>query len=135
MSRPGEGAGWERLAAEVATVVPPGEVDALYVFAPLRHHQREFGTAIVARVDGDRRRIYTARYALQIKGKERGRFEAAVEEVGSGPVEALDRLVDEVRKRTDDEQPPTPIPPDTWFPPAPPEAPAPDPADGAAQPG
>ena len=47
------------------------------------------------RVDGDRRRIYTARYALTIKGKERGEFELQLEEVGSGPVEALERAAGE----------------------------------------
>jgi hypothetical protein len=66
-------------------------------------------------VDGERRRIYTARYALAIKGKERGKFEATVQEVGSGPVEALTRLLQEAQKRIDDEQPPLPVSPATWF--------------------
>jgi hypothetical protein len=71
---------------------------------------------VLSRVDGDRRRIYTARYMLAIKGKERGKFEATVQEVGSGPLTALAQLLQDTRKRIDDEQPPTPVPPETWFP-------------------
>jgi hypothetical protein len=108
--------GWARLASAVAEVVPPAEVDGVWIFSPLRREGREWGTAVLSRVDGDRRRIYTARYMLAIKGKERGRFEAAVEEVGSGPLTALAQLLQDTRKRIDDEQPPTAVPPETWFP-------------------
>jgi hypothetical protein len=90
-------------------------VDAIWVFPTLRRDQREWGTAIVSQVHGDRRRIHTARYAFTIKGKERGKFESTVEEVGSGPLEALEQLLHEVRKRTEDDEPPLPIPPETWF--------------------
>lgn len=117
MSRPGEGAGWERLVEQVSATVPAAEVDGVWVFPPLRREQREWGTAIVTRVDGERRRIYTARYVLAIKGRERGKFQATIEEVGSGPVEALDQLLHEARRRTEDEEPPTAIPVETWFPP------------------
>ena len=106
----------DRLAQAVAEVVPPAEVDAVWVFSPLRHEGREWGTAVLSRVDGDRRRIYTARYMLAIKGKERGKFEAAVEEVGSGPVEALTQLLQDAQQRIDDEHPPHPVPPEHWFP-------------------
>src|SRR6185295_18055772 len=87
------GPGWARLAAAVVELVPPAEVDGVWVFSTLRHEGREWGTAILSRVDGERRRIYTARYMLQLKGKERGKFEASVDEVGSGPVEALAQLL------------------------------------------
>ena len=76
------GLGWPRLAAAVADRIPPEEVDGLWLFPVLRHDGREWGTAVLARVDGERRRIYTARYMLAIKGKERGAFEASVQEVG-----------------------------------------------------
>jgi hypothetical protein len=107
--------GWGRLAQAVAEVVSPDEVDAVWTFAPLRREGREWGTAVLSRVDGERRRIYTARYVLAIKGKDRGKFEATVQEVGSGPVEALTRLLQEAQKRIDDEQPPLPVSPATWF--------------------
>jgi hypothetical protein len=116
LTAPSAGAGWTRLAQAVAEVVPPAEVDSVWVFSPLRHEGREWGTAVLSRIDGDRRRIYTARYMLAIKGKERGKFEAAVQEVGSGPVEALSQLLRDAQKRIDDEHPPHPVQPEQWFP-------------------
>jgi hypothetical protein len=116
VSELGVGPGWDRLSAQVAERVPTGEIDGIWVFLPIRQGQREYGTAIVSQVHGERRRIYTGRYMLQIKGKERGKFEAAVEEVGSGPLEALADLLQDVRKRIQDEEPPVPIPVETWYP-------------------
>ena len=113
---PWPGLGWEQLAQAVAEVLPPAEVDGVWTFSPLRRETKEWGTAVLSRVDGDRRRIYTARYVLTIKGKERGKFEASVQEVGSGPLDALDRLVQEAQRRIDDEHPPISIPPESWFP-------------------
>ena len=116
MIGPGTGPGWSRLAQAVADVLPPAEVDGVWLFSPLRHEGREWGTAVLSRVDGDRRRIYTARYVLAVKGKERGKFESTVQEVGSGPVEALARLLQEAQKRIDDEHPPEAVAPEAWFP-------------------
>jgi hypothetical protein len=107
--------GWDRLAQAMAQVVPPSEVDAVWIFAPLRRGPREWGTAVVSRIDGDRRRIYTARYALAVKGKERGKFESTIQEVGTGPQDALARVLEEAQCRIDDEFPPTSVPPETWF--------------------
>ena len=115
MTLPGSGPGWSRLAEAVAADLPPAEVDAVWVFSPLRRDGREWGTAVLSRSDGDRRRIYTARYVLSIKGKERGKFETAIEEVGSGPVEALERLLHEAHRRIDDEHPPLSVTPESWF--------------------
>ncbi len=108
-------AGWERLAQAVAQMLPPSEVDGVWVFAPLRRDVNEWGTAVLSRVDGERRRIYTARYVLAIKGKERGKFESTIQEVGSGPLDALARVLQEAQRRTDDEQPPVAVPPAEWF--------------------
>lgn len=116
VTQPGAGPGWTRLAQAVAEVLPPSEIDGLWVFSPLRREGREWGTAVFSRVDGDRRRIYTARYMLALKGKERGKFEATVQEVGSGPVEAVATLLRDAQKRIDDDHPPLQISPDTWFP-------------------
>jgi hypothetical protein len=107
--------GWERLAQAVSEVVSPTEVDGVWVFAPLRREDREWGTAILSRVDGERRRIYTARYVLSIKGKQRGKFDSTIQEVGSGPVEALARVVQEAQRRVDDEHPPSSVAPDLWL--------------------
>ncbi|HEX5387227.1 MAG TPA: hypothetical protein VFW66_11035 [Gemmatimonadales bacterium] len=124
---PGVGLGWSRLAEHIGRALPPGEIDAVWAFPNLRRDGREWGTAVVARRSGERRRIYTARYVLVLKGKERGQFEAELEEVGSGPVEALATLLRDVHQRTDDEHPPVPVPLAAWFPP--PE----DPDDGPAR--
>ena len=111
----GPQARWERLADEVALQLPVAEIDGVWVFQPLRNGPQEAGTAILSRVDGERRRIYTARYVATIKGKQRGLWQSTVEEVGSGPIEALDRLLTDVEKRVD-EGSPTPVPVREWYP-------------------
>jgi hypothetical protein len=117
VTEPGTGPGWARLALAVAEQLPPVEVDGVWVFSAVRHEGREYGTAVLSRVDGDRRRIYTARYVLAVKGRERGKFEASVLEVGSGPVEALAQLLQDAHRRIDDEHPPLAVSPERWFPP------------------
>lgn len=107
--------GWDRLAQAVAQVVPPEEVDGVWVFSPVRRDSREWGTAVLSRVDGERRRIYTARYVLSVKGKERGKFESTIREVGIGPQAVLTRVLQEAQRRIDDEQPPLSVPPESWF--------------------
>jgi hypothetical protein len=111
----GSGSGWERLAQAVSEQVPPEEIDAVWVFAPVRRESREWGTAVLSRLDGERRRIYTARYVLAVKGKERGKFECSIQEVGVGPVDALARVLQEAQRRVDDEHPPFSVPPESWF--------------------
>lgn len=106
--------GWSRLAEAVLAELAADDLDGIWQFQPIRVEQREFGTAILSRVDGDRRRIYTARYALTIRGKERGAFEHHLEEVGSGPVEALDELLLNVRRRLDEEEAPAPMAVAAW---------------------
>jgi hypothetical protein len=109
------GSGWERLAEAVAQVLPVDEVDGVWIFAPVRRDSREWGTAVLSRVDGERRRIYTAGYVLAVKGKERGKFESSILEVGTGPLEALARVLQEAQARLDDEHPPVPVAPESWF--------------------
>jgi hypothetical protein len=69
-------------------------------------------------VEGKRRRIYTARYAHTIKGKERGRFHWDLQEVGSGPLDALEALLAQVPARAESEEPPVAVPLASWLPPA-----------------
>ncbi|HPF62012.1 MAG: hypothetical protein AB7N73_00070 [Gemmatimonadales bacterium] len=126
--RPGEGERWERLAAWLAERIPVEEVDGIWVFRIVRREQKEYGTAIVSLVTGERRRILTASYTATIKGRDRGGFTADMVEVGSGPVEALHELLALVPVRADDEDPPADVEIATWFPPAP----APTGADGGA---
>ncbi len=106
--------GWARLAEAALAVLPVAEVEGIWQFQPIRLERRELGTAILALRDGDRRRIWTARYALTIRGRERGAFEHSLEEVGSGPVEALEELLANVRRRLGEDDAPTPVPVDQW---------------------
>ncbi|MBL8985581.1 MAG: hypothetical protein SFV24_21635 [Gemmatimonadales bacterium] len=114
---PGVGDGWTRLVDAIRQLLPVEEIDGVWVFKTIRYNARDFGTAVLSRVDGDRRRIYTARYILTVKGKTRGQFESTLEEVGSGPLSALEELLALVPKRADDEEPPTAVPVEQWFPP------------------
>jgi len=114
------GSGWGRLAEYVAGNIAIPEIDGVWQFRTLRRDGREWGTALLSRIDGEqqeRRRIYTARFMHVLKGKERGKFEAVLEEVGQGPVETLGSLLAGVRKRIEDEDP-RPVPVADWFPPA-----------------
>lgn len=115
-SAPGEGAMWDRLAEWLGAELPVEQIDGVWVFRVLRRDQREYGTAVLSRVEGDRRRIYTASYVATVKGKERGGFDVSMTEVGSGPLEALHELLALVPKRADDEDPPAPVDPARWFP-------------------
>jgi hypothetical protein len=123
---PGEGASWERLATWLRDQLPTDQVDGVWVFRVLRREQKEFGTAVLSRVDGDRRRIYTATFTATVKGKQRGQFESQLQEVGSGPLEALQELLALVPVRADDEEPPVPVLTTLWFPPIIPELAAAD---------
>ena len=114
---PGIGPAWERLAEALRTAIPVREIDRIWAFRIVRREGREFGTAILSLVDGDRRRIATAQFALTVKGKKRGQFEWHLDEVGSGPLETLDELLALVPKRSDEDEPPAPVEPALWFPP------------------
>ncbi len=115
LTGPGQGAQWERLAAWLRDQLPSEEIDGVWVFRVLRRDRKEFGTAVLSRVDGERRRIYTASYTATIKGKLRGGFESQLDEVGSGPLEALQELLALVPVRADDEEPPVAVEAGTWF--------------------
>lgn len=114
-TEPGIGPAWTRLAEHVAAQLPVAELDGIWAFLPIRREGKEYGAAILSRIDGDRRRIYTARYEHRIKGKERGEFEVHLEEVGSGPIDALAELLDAVPRRADEESP-VAVPAAAWFP-------------------
>jgi len=116
---PGEGERWERLAAWLRDQIPVEEVDGIWVLRVVRRDLHEYGTAVLSLVSGDRRRILTASYVATIKGRERGGFETTLEEVGSGPLEALQELLALVPVRADDEDPPAEVAPLRWFPPLP----------------
>jgi hypothetical protein len=117
LTGPGVGPGWDQLAGSLRESIPVTEVDRIWAFGVVRREGQDFGTAILSRVDGVRRRIYTARFVLTVKGKKRGHFTWFLDEVGSGPLEALDELLALVPRRSDEEEPPAPVEVASWFPP------------------
>jgi hypothetical protein len=116
-AEPGTGERWQRLADWLRDQIDVDQVDGVWVFRVVRHDKSEFGTAVLSLVAGDRRRILTARYVATIKGRERGEWESEMNEVGSGPLEALEQLLALVPIRADDEDPPARVDSRTWFPP------------------
>jgi hypothetical protein len=113
---PGIGPGWDHLALTLRAALPREEIDAIWAFRVVRREGRDFGTAILSRLESGRRRIYTARFIHTVKGPQRGTFETDLVEVGSGPPEALDELLALVPRRSEEEEPPAPVDPSLWFP-------------------
>ena len=115
----GQGTGWTQLAAAVAAPVPPGEIAGIYVFRPYKRDGREWGTAVVTRTGEGTRgrlRVYTARYMLITRGKERGRAKAEVLEVALSPAEVLAQVMQETVDRTGDPEPPATLERGAWYP-------------------
>ncbi len=115
---PGRGPGWAKLAEAVAVEVPPAEIETIYLFRPLKREGREWGTAVVTRratEPGGRLRVYTARYMLIVRGKERGRFRVEVEETALSPAEVLERVMQATADRTADAEPPVAAGPAVWY--------------------
>jgi hypothetical protein len=117
---PGNRPGWEKLAAAVAAQMPPAEVETIYLFAPIKREGREWGTAVVTRRPleaGGRLRVYTAKYMLVVRGKERGQAKVAVEEVALSPAEVLERVMQSTTERMggSEAEPPVAYGPAVWY--------------------
>ena len=117
LSRPiGSGPGWAKLAEAVRAEVPPAEIETLYLFRPLRREGREWGTAVVTRrSEVGRLRVYTARYMLIVRGKERGRAKVELAEVGLSPADVIERVMRDAAERTGDTDPPVAVGPAVWY--------------------
>lgn len=110
------GPGWQRVADAVAAQVPPASIEAIYVFQPLRRSGREWGTAVVTSVAPDqRRRVFQARYWLQLRGKDRGRARVEVQEVGLSPERAIQEMLSGVQQRAGEVEPPVQVDPRWWY--------------------
>jgi hypothetical protein len=110
------GLGWTRVAKLVSATVEPASIDRIWLFAPVRHDEREWGTALIAcRTDDGRQRIFTASYLLVIRGRERGQGKVVVEEVGTSPPRVLHEVIVGVQERADESEPPVEIAPGLWF--------------------
>jgi hypothetical protein len=117
VSRPlGDGPGWAKVAEAVRAEVPPAEIETLYLFKPLRREGREWGTAVVTRrSEVGRLRVYTARYMLIVRGKERGRAKVELAEVGMSPAAVIERVMADAAERTGDTEPPVAVGPAVWY--------------------
>jgi len=115
---PGRGPGWAKLAEAVAKQVPPAEIETIYLFTPLKREGREWGTAVVARRSaegGGRLRVYTARYMLVVRGKERGQSRVEVMETGLSPAEVIAQVMQATADRTGDPEPPVAVGAAVWY--------------------
>lgn len=113
---PGLGLGWTRVATAVAGAMPAAEIARIWLFAPVRREEREWGTAVVARrAVGERVRVYTASYTLVIRGRERGQGHVNLLEVGESPAGVVDEVVRGVQQRAAEAEPPVEIAASLWF--------------------
>jgi hypothetical protein len=100
----------------VAAELPPVEIETIYVFRPYKRDGREWGTAVITRrAEGGRLRVYTAKYMLVVRGKERGRFKTDVEEVALSPAEVVERVMQATADRVGDAEPPVALGPAVWY--------------------
>ncbi len=116
--QPGQGPGWTKLAAAVAAQIPPAEIETLYLFHPIKREGREWGTAVVTRRgpgQGGRLLVYTARYMLVVRGKERGQSRVEVEEVALSPAEVVAQVMQRTAERTGEAEPPVEVGPSVWY--------------------
>jgi hypothetical protein len=116
-TQPGLGLGWTRVAQAVGERVPVETIDRIWLFAPVRREEREWGTAVVAcRTDGGRLRIHTASYIIVIRGRDRGQGRVTVEEVGDSPPDVVHEVIAGVVERSGEVEPPVEIALELWFP-------------------
>src|SRR6266480_3154203 len=64
---------------------------------------------------GGRLRVYTARYMLVVRGKERGQSRIEVEETALSPAEVIARVMQAAAERTGDPEPPVAVGPAVWY--------------------
>jgi hypothetical protein len=115
---PGRGPGWAKLAEAVAARVAPPEIETIYLFRPLKRDGREWGTAVVAcrAPDGGARlRVYTARYMLIVRGKDRGQARIDVRETALSPAEVIAHVMESAAERSGDPEPPVAVGPAVWY--------------------
>ena len=112
----GLGLGWTRTAEALAAHVPPSDIKRIWIFQKLRRDEREWGTAVAATVEQDERlRIFTARYMLVVRGKEKGQGKVEVSEIGASHRDVVEEVLRGVQDRASETEPPIEISPDLWF--------------------
>ncbi len=96
--------GVTRLLDLVAGNMPKDEVLDVWAFPGVRREAREYGVAVVSRKgeSEERRRVYRARYVLELKGEKRGTATLELEETAETPPELLPKVIDGVARRADE---------------------------------
>lgn len=114
--QPGQGPGWAKLAAAVAAELPTAEIETVYLFRPIKREGREWGTAVVTRRHPEGRLlVYTARYMLVVRGKERGQSRVEVTEVALSPAEVVAQVMQWAAERGGEAEPPLAVGPAVWY--------------------
>jgi hypothetical protein len=97
--------------------MPVGEIERIWLFPPVRHEVREWGTAVVVRrVSPGRVRVYTGSYGLVVRGRERGQGQVTVEDVAETPDDVLPDVIRGVQERAGEGEFPDEIAAAIWFP-------------------
>jgi hypothetical protein len=102
----------------VALRVPPAEIETIYLFRPIKREGREWGTAVVTQRPpggGGRLVVYTARYMLVVRGKERGQTRLEIQEVALSPAEVVARVMQGTAERTGEPEPPFAVGAAVWY--------------------
>lgn len=106
-----------RLAADLAKVMPPADVQGVWIFPAVRREDREWGTAVVARrTESERVRVYTARYAQVVRGRDKGQARVQVDEVAECPRSVIFEVLKGVQERMAETEMPVEISPAAWYP-------------------
>jgi hypothetical protein len=104
------------VAAAVEAAMPPAEIETIYLFRPIKREGREWGTAVVTRKSGeDRLRVYTAKYMLIVRGKDRGQAKVELKEVGLSPADVLAQVMAAAADRSGEAEPPVEVSPGAWY--------------------
>ena len=97
------GEGLAALLDLVAARMPKAEVEAVWAFPGVRREGREHGVVVVERhLAESRRLVYRGKYAVQLKGQERGRIAVDLEETAEAVPEMVSRVIEGVRRRADE---------------------------------
>jgi hypothetical protein len=104
----------------VEAQLPPAEIETIYIFRPIKRQGREWGTAVVTRKSAppggeSRLRVYTAKYMLVVRGKDRGQAKVEVVEVALSPADVLAQVMQATVDRGGDTEPPVELGPAVWY--------------------
>jgi hypothetical protein len=102
----------------VALRVPPAEIETIYLFRPIKREGREWGTAVVTQrppEEGGRLLVFTARYMLVVRGKDRGQTRLEVRDVALSPAEVVAQVMQSTAERSGEVEPPLAVGPAVWY--------------------